>query len=475
MKISNRIILILCMILMLRASFAIARNNSLSWQFPLPRTHTGMLIGNGTQGLMIWGEGNRLYITIGHQGFWDHRSGNNFLNQINFQELRNILYAKDEEKLKKAFEVPLPASGLAFDRPKQFGGGRLEVRFPEGSELRKGTLSLAKGEARITLLDPGGKQQEVVVRQSVFTNMAWVDLPTGIQTSLKLVPSWEHIQEIASKGGVRPPEVWQNGQARGFVQPLPEDKPLGIGYLKKAGSITIASYIGDTPEEKLTSEILHADRKELLDRSDAWWNEYWASVPGISLPDPVLQEIVDYGLYKQACSTPPHAGAAGLQGPFMEEYQMIPWSNDYHFNINVQMIYTPAFASNRPQHLGPLWEMVHQWMPQLPKNGENFFGRKGALILPHAVDDRGQVIGSFWTGSIDHGCTAWVAYMAWQHYRYTMDKSVLEKTAWPLLTGAFEGFWAMLEETSDAGGKKRFSLPVSVSPEYGGSRPNAWE
>src|SRR5690606_2083653 len=133
----------------------------------------------------------------------------------------------------------------------------------------------------------------------------------------------------------------------------------------------------------------------------------------------ILQEFVDYGLYKQASVTPPHAPPAGLQGPFVEEYQLIPWSNDYHFNINVQMMYTPALASNRPEHFNPLWNMIHEWMPDLKKKGESFFEQKNAIMIPHAVDDRGNVNGSFWSGVIDHACTAWIAYMAWQHYRYT--------------------------------------------------------
>ena len=199
-----------------------------------------------------------------------------------------------------------------------------------------------------------------------------------------------------------------------------------------------------------------------------------------------MQEIVDYGLYKQACVTPPQGVAATLQGPFMEDYQIVPWSNDYHFNINVQMMYWPALATNRLSHFGPLWTMMRGWMPTLRQNGESFFGsngqpRQGALMLPHAVDDRCHVVGTFWTGTIDHACTAWMAQMAWLHYRYGLDqpdaKQVLTDVAWPLLVGAFEGYYAMLEEIPDSAAgnsKERFSLPISVSPEYGGTSMEAF-
>ena len=113
--------------------------------------------------------------------------------------------------------------------------------------------------------------------------------------------------------------------------------------------------------------------------------------------------------------------------------------------------------------------MLREWLPKLRENGEQFFGSAGALMLPHAVDDECQVVGTFWTGTIDHACTAWMAQMAWLHYRYGLDETILREVAWPLLNGAFEGFWAMHEEVDN-----KFSLPISVSPEYRGAAMNAW-
>ncbi len=134
--------------------------------------------------------------------------------------LKDILYAEDEEKLRKAFEVPADKSAPVFSEPKQFGGGRLEILFPEGVQLRTGTLHPGKGEARITPENKNGKPAVVVIRQSVLTNMG------------------------LGRSGFGPP---------GFTE-------AGL----KLGTYT--------------------------------------------------REIVDYGLYKQACVTPPHAKASGLQG-----------------------------------------------------------------------------------------------------------------------------------------------------------------
>ena len=49
--------------------------NNINWEFPLPRTHTGIPLGNATTGLLIWGEGRQLKITVGRADLWDHRGG----------------------------------------------------------------------------------------------------------------------------------------------------------------------------------------------------------------------------------------------------------------------------------------------------------------------------------------------------------------------------------------------------------------
>jgi hypothetical protein len=282
------------------------------------------------------------------------------------------------------------------------------------------------------------------------------------------------VKDDLIKYDVKPPEVWEEGNSGGFIQSLPEDAPLAVAYKKDNSRIIMSTALEPEARASAKSKIENFDWQAIRDETNQWWDQYWKDVPKIRLPDPVLQEIVDYGQYKLACVTPPQGIPCSLQGPFNEEYQLPPWSNDYHFNINIEMIYWPALASNRLSHLNPLWNMIQSWWPQLSSNGEKFFRQEGAIMLPHAVDDRCQVVGTFWTGTIDHACTAWMSQLAWMHYRYSMDEDILKNIAWPLMVGAFEGYWAMLEEVRGKEGKKKLSLPVSVSPEFKGSRMDAW-
>lgn len=147
------------------------------------------------------------------------------------------------------------------------------------------------------------------------------------------------------------------------------------------------------------------------------------------------------------------------------------WSNDYHFNINVQLVYGAALATGQAAEMQPLWDMLRGWLPRFRELGEAFHCTPGAMLLPHAVDDRCQMMGTFWAGIIDQACIAWMGRMAYQYYEYTGDVVFLRELTWPLLEGAFLGYHAMLERTVDADGRVHLSLPISVSPEFGGSDP----
>jgi hypothetical protein len=439
----------------------------LSWSFPLPRPHTGVPLGNGTLGVLLWGTGNRLCLTISRAGFWDRRGGNPFLSKANFKQVRALLEAGDEAGLMTLFGRDLHHGSSG--RPHQIGGGRLEIEFKKSWVLEQGTLDLSCGLLRVTLRK-GTHVSALTLRVAVDAECGWMVLPPGVEVeSIRLRPSWEWVGTELEKSGCVPPKTWQQKSESGFVQELPEDEPLAIVLQRSGSRLSWGTALGADAETAARAAAA-LPVQDMADRADAWWAAYWKQVPVIRLPDAALQEMLDFGLYMQACCTPPHGVPCALQGPFMEETRLPPWSNDYHFNINLQMIYTPAMATNRLEHFAPLWKLLERWAPHLRASGEAFFGEPGAWMLPHAVDDRCQVVGSFWTGSIDHACTAWMGLLCWDVCRYGRDGDLLRRLAWPLLRGAFAGYWAMAEDD----GKGGLRLPVSVSPEYKGSRMDAW-
>jgi hypothetical protein len=332
------------------------------------------------------------------------------------------------------------------------------------------------------LASPNGEEVQITIAVAVTEDapmqpeVAWIGVPSSLrgQIEARLRPSWEWIHEELVRVGVEPPTTWSEANAGGFHQTLPEDPGLAVAWCDRGNELVIATALGAEPAPQARKLAETADMAALSTTSCEWWERYWSQVPTLSLPDETLMRLWYYGLVKQAGLTTPHGVAATLQGPWMEENRLPPWSNDYHFNINLQMIYWTCLSSNRTEHLQPLWDMVRNWLPDLRALGQEFFGVPDAIMLPHAVDDRGRTVDTFWHGTIDHACPSWIALLAWLHYRYSGDTEVLRDIAWPLLTGSFGGYWAMAEETKDNDGTRHMTLPVSVSPEYGEGGDGFW-
>ncbi|MFW5752842.1 MAG: glycosyl hydrolase family 95 catalytic domain-containing protein [Planctomycetota bacterium] len=450
------------------ASLTATNPTDLTWTFPIARPHAGPLLGNGVQGVMVWGVDGAVSLTVGRAGFWDHRGGNDFTARTTYAQVRQLLEAGDEQGLRAAFGIDHEGSA---GRPHQVGGGTLHLTLPGSWVPQEARLDLTLAEVHIRCGDGAGGSCTLVLRQAVDAELVHCacDPALGGAPDCRLAPSWEQTGEQLAAMGCEPP-CWDAAQ-RGFLQRLPEDAGLALAYASTATGVALASALGgEDPLERALRAAAGADPAAFEPARRAWWAEYWRQVPRLRLPDPVLQEIYAYGLYKQGCVTPPHGLPCTLQGPFLEDYQLPPWSCDYHYNVNIQMIYAPALPTNCAGHFAPMWRLIRDWWPRLRANAAAFFENDEAVMLPHAVDDRCQVVGAFWTGSIDHACTAWMAQLAWLHYRYTLDEDVLREVAWPLLRGAFAGYRAMLEEQADGS----LALPVSVSPEFKGSAMDAW-
>jgi hypothetical protein len=453
---------------------SLAADKTLTWAFPLPRTHTGILIGNGIQGLMVWGQDNQLNVTVSRAGFWDHRGGRPFGATTNFKTVKRLLEAGEQDSLKLIFKNE-KQEGLP-NRPYQLGGGRLELHFPKGFILQTGELNLQTGKLEVVIQLPDGSLRTIDIGQAVPDEVAWIKMEEALlaKVEVKLVASYDHpkVREELAEIGVAPPTRFSDAaqSVAGFTQSLPADAPLSVAYQKNRDHLVLRTVLGEQPEPALIASFQSVNLRALDEQSTAWWTNFSKSLPKITIPDPKLQEAYDYGLYKMGYVHPPHGVAATLQGPFMETQRIPPWSNDYHFNINIEMIYWPVLASGKYEHLDPLWAMLEEWMPTLEAAGRYFYENDKALLMPHAVDNRGHVVGNFWTGMIDQACAAWMAQLAWLQYQHTLDEQLLAEVAFPLMQGTFEGYYAMTEKAADG----TLSLPVSVSPEFKGARPDAW-
>ena len=443
--------------------------------FPLDRVHKGAELGNGHTGEIIWGYGNTLNITIGCANLWDHRGGMEWKSHQNFNAIRSLLEAGDINKVKALF-AEQPVGDIK--RPTLLPAGRLTITLPDGAELLYFEQTPELGSTKI-VYDINGTEKALEFHSDMTMQDAFSCSGIDDSMQLALIPSQilckqntsieiSHKDEAAERGFPAPIQyTFTNGEA--FIQHLAVDPSYAIlcrrdktsftvGFKRGVASISETDIAGLLPWETVSEESLK------------WWKEFWQDAPKIKSESPVIEELYYHGLYKYGVMTNPAGVTPGLQGPWIEDDRLPPWSGDYHFNINVQLCNLPGFKAGKFKNLKILFDMVLSWKDKLRHNAKAFLGIDDGYMLPHAVDDRCVCMGGFWSGSIDHACSAWVAMMMADYCEYTGDREFLENEVFDFMCGVMKVYCCMLDEKPDGS----LELPVSVSPEYGACDENCW-
>jgi len=453
------------------------------WRFPVQSAHDGVPLGNGLFGALLWGSGNTLRLTINRGDYWHHEAGFEPGPEATWDNLVQWAATGNQHDLLRVFEGRDDA-GQSPQRPTRLPMGRIDLVFPDPLTLGDGSLELATGCAGVIVNGPSRVNVEAVVPRNGALLALRMHGCCFQQVSPGLHPAGAEpgeVQEFFDAHGLGRPEHRASGALTGWTQALPHDPAMAVACLiadDAQGHVTIyiASEYGSTPDMawaravEAVSAAQECGYDRLADDEAAWWRSFWAHCARLQLDDATYQSLYEMGMYRLACASMANGPAMGLQGPWIEDDRLAPWQADYHFNINVQMCHWPALAGNWASSFEPLWGMVRRWLPRLNENARRLVGIDDGYTLPHAVDDRGVAMGGFWTGHVDHGCTAWLAHLMWRYYRFTLDRLFLRELAYPLMRGALRVYEEMLVEQEDG----RLALPLGVSAEWGGRSTAAW-
>ena len=443
--------------------------------FPLNHQQKGALLGNGYTGEMIWGEGNILHLSLGCAGLWDHRGGMEWQEHQTFQAIRTYLEAGDLKNVEKLFDYQKVGN---VKSPSLIPVGRVTITFPENAELLSYEQFIERGETCI-VYDLNGEEKVLTFHADMSMNAAVSGTGLTDDMKLQLIPSRQLCREYArsqqnfademEQRGFAEPECFTFSNGEAFIQKMPVDSSFTMYYRKEKDSFTVG-FRRDLESGLETAVNDLPGYKEIAEKSCKWWSDYWKDVPVIKTESPDVEEVYYHGLYKYGIMTNPEGVTPGLQGPWIEDHRLPPWSGDYHFNINVQLCNLPGFKAGKFANLKMLFDMVLSWKEKLRRNAKCFLGIDDGYMLPHAVDDHGVCMGGFWTGSIDHACSAWVAMMMADYCEYTGDTDFLKNEVFDFMRGVMKVYYKMLEVQPDGS----LVLPVSISPEYRASSIDSW-
>ena len=432
----------------------------IEWDFPrMGSCHEGIAFGDGKTGVLVWGGGDEIRLTVGRSDLWDHRGGYSWMPEQNYTNIVAAVHSGDKDRLYGLFKKETPKGQPR--NPYMLPLGRVVIKVP-GKMLKRGTLDPFTGLGSLEFAEGGAVGLAMSKMVGGVFAMAF---PKDVAFEVKTIPATDFpVYESRLKPiGFEKASVFDvidgDGSCGGMRWNLPADPSVWLSWLKKDGVITLKTGRGG---DKVYADARHFD--SIAKESVAYWKVFWSEGARVKVPDPVIQRIFDYGMYRFGAMTDPDGVPAGLQGVWLEDDRLVPWNGDYHFNINVQECYSPAYRGGHFENLLPLFRMVLSWRPLLKDNAKKFVGIDNGYVLPHSVDDRGVCIGGFWTGTIDHGSTAWVAAMMMRYVRYSGDVEFLKGGAFDFMKGAMNVYRAMMEEEDG-----KLTLPLGPSPEWGGS------
>jgi alpha-L-fucosidase 2 len=161
--------------------------------------------------------------------------------------------------------------------------------------------------------------------------------------------------------------------------------------------------------------------------------------------DPGLAALYfQYGRYLLIASSRAGSQPANLQGLWNESMSP-PWGSKYTININTEMNYWPALATNLAGSMDPLTAMVSDLSVTGARTAREMYGA-GGWVAHHNTDlwrATGPIDGPQWGMWPTGG--AWLTLPLWERYQYSGDREYLQRI-YPLIKGAAQFFLDTLVE-----------------------------
>ncbi|MCR5042490.1 MAG: hypothetical protein K6C36_10390, partial [Clostridia bacterium] len=430
---------------------------------PENRPTSGIPIGDGDTGSLLWLEKDGIHVHINKCDLWQDAPAGVTWND-------ECYCSGHEEELtcvKHGGEIVLRLNSPAF-----------ENLYQSSFAAR---LSLADASATLDSVTPFGSVSARAFAENGATVLSCVlESAEGEAPQIRLsrwgsrtLWRWYAMQKPAPETSLGGTRAYADGADLFITQELEptkfcialrfisDEKPLFSGTLN---SHTAALSLKNAPRHDLTliwtvktggtcAEAEEACRyaldeaqtkgvSALFEEHRAAWAEFWER-SFITLPDDYLENIWYLYLYYMNSESrgayPPHF-TSGLWG-FYHDY--IPWN--YYFHYNEQHMYLPLDAAGHGELAENYFALRRNGMEKNRAYAELVKGKRGIFL--HDVTDR------YGRGAEYHymNCSpgAQVAMHLWRHWRFTGDSEFLRSTALPFMFGVARFYLDMLEEGPD--------------------------
>lgn len=429
---------------------------------PIQTWDEAVPLGNGTMGVLLWGETNTLRLSLDRGDLWDERPAKRFLevrDQFTWKTMQELVASNRMKDFDRIFD-----SNYGGGSPTKLPAGRVEITLEPGQSVETFELNLASAEG-IARFQNGKELRAFVNAAGVKTPVAMVKISGPPLKDVRL-RSPDSVQKL----GYPPAQFGESQGYRWFDQEAADGFAYAVcvGW-KRVGDTTLLAVTvatsgeGKTPQaiarSRVASALKHGYDKLLAEHSRRW-TQFWQRSQ-VVLPESHILRHYYLVRYFYGAASRRGAPPMPLQGVWTADAgDLPPWKGDYHNDLNTQMTYiayrTSGDFDEGACFLDYLWELL----PTFRKFAKDFYDAPGAAV-PGVMSLRGQALGGWGQYSLSPTMGAWNAHLFYLHWRHTGDGKFLKKRAYPFCQEIGVCLRALLKP--DANGILK--LPLSSSPE----------
>jgi hypothetical protein len=200
---------------------------------------------------------------------------------------------------------------------------------------------------------------------------------------------------------------------------------------------------------------------QLVSLHRKWWHSYYP-LSFLSIPDTRLESFYWIQQYKLASATRKNKQVLDLMGPW---YNKTPWPALW-WNLNVQLTYSPVYASNRldlgESLINSLDANVQNLITNVPERYRHDaagIGRISSYDLKAPLDVEDLSLHERFRES---GNLTWALHNYWRQCKYAADDKRMVNNLFPLLQRSINYYRHLLYTGKDG----KLHLPPTYSPEY---------
>lgn len=419
-------------------------------------------LGNGTMGVLMWGEGDTLRLSLDRGDLWDERPSKQRVavdKRFNWAAMQRMVAENKMGEFGEVFDSNYDYNGP----PTKLPAGRVEVKLAGSRKLDAFELNLASAEG-IARLSGGGEIRAMVDAAHVEPPVSLVRFPGDIADVKLLSP------ESVKLLGYPPPQLHEAHGLRCFEQNAADGFSYAVcAAWKKAGDETLlAVTVATNREGKSAFEVAESRVKsalgkgydELRSAHSKWWTAFW-NRSDVSFPEPHILRHYMLVRYFHGAASRRGAPPMPLQGVWSADAGSLPpWKGDYHNDLNTQMTYMAYQAAGHFDEGASFLDLLWKLRPTFQKFARDFYDAPGAAV-PGVMSLDGQALGGWGHYSLSPTMGAWNAHLFYLHWRYTGDEAFLRDRAYPWCAEIGQCLRHLLKP--DETGK--LVLPLSSSPE----------